>query len=1083
MRKNLLLILSLLLVTLSGWSQKKQITVTGVILSSESQAPVEAATVQCVQYPRSGATTNDKGRFTLQVPEDAKTLRVSYIGYETQIVPLTGKSLRILLKSTEKTLENVVIVAYGTQKKQSIVGAQASMSAKQLANRPLSNATNALAGASSGVQVTASSGQPGADAKIRIRGFGSINASSDPLYVVDGAVYTGSISDIPTQDILNISVLKDAAATALYGSSAGNGVVLITTKRNAGGAADGVPRFSFSMSQGFSQRGVPEYRKVGVMDHYKLRWQQWYNTYRRSATNAGKSDEELGRLAAINAYTALRYNPYAGIDSYYHKDPATGAYTLKKGGPAQGAIPGILLPSGELNPEINGLLYGDDLDWYNAFYRTGHRSEYNLNGGLSTKNLKSYLSFGYLDEKGYMIETGYKRYTVRANLSYDVRPWLTVGTNSSLAYTHSETARRISANSSNGASFSQTIAPIYPIHQHDPITGAYLTDDKGERLYDRGLRRPYRKNFNAIELAHRDRRFVDRDVIQSRSFAEFKPLEGLKFTLNLAYDQRNIREKLRFGTETGDQPQGKLEYQARRISSLTLNQLASYSKTLGKHDFDVLLGHESSEYSDANLSGSKDGLKFQAIDEFNHYTKVTSLGSGTDNYNKESYFGRLNYSYDRRYNASFSFRRDGSSRFDRKNRWGNFWSVGAGWNISSENFLKRFSWIDDLKLRGSYGQTGNDRLLLTGGENYYPSQATYNIGSDNLNEPGLRTANVPDPDLTWETQISTDLALDFGLFNRIKGSVEFFNKESKGLLFAFPLASSTGIGSVDRNIGKVRNRGIELELSARLLTLTDFSWNVRANATWMTNKILRLPDANRAEGIIESGMRKYMEGHSIYDYFIREYLGVDPADGKAMYRLDQQRYPDDKGLAATGERASYTKNGDHAAKHFAGSALPKVYGGFSTDFTYRNFELGINFAYQLGGLFYDGAYATLMSRDLNEGLAMHEDQYKAWRKPGDVTDVPALDADAKNYATISSDRFLTSASALALKSVTLSYSFPKTVCTRLRLSALRLSLGAENLFLLSKRRGLNPFSEYDGVSTFAGYAQARTLTTTLNVSF
>lgn len=1082
MRKYLLLIFSLLLAVAGGSAQKKQITVTGVVLSSEANAPVEAATLQCVEYPRSGATTNEKGRFSLQVPEDAKTLRVSYIGYETQIVHLTGKTLRILLKSTEKTLDNVVIVAYGTQKKQSIVGAQASLSAKQLANRPLSNATNALAGASSGVQVTASSGQPGSDARIRIRGFGSINASSAPLYVVDGAIYTGSISDISTQDILNISVLKDAAATALYGSSAGNGVVLITTKRNAG-AADGVARFSFSMSQGFSQRGVPEYKKIGIMDHYKVRWQQWYNTYRYDPTNAGKSDEELGRLAAINAYIALRYNPYAGIDSYYHKDPATGTYALKPGGPAKGAIPGILLPNGELNPEVNGLLYGDDLDWYNAFYRTGHRSEYNLNGGLSTRTLKSYLSFGYLDEKGYMIETGYKRYSVRTNLSYDVRPWLTIGTNSALVHTHSETARSIANNNSNGASFSQMIAPIYPIHQHDPITGAYLTDDKGEYLYDRGTTRPYRKNFNAIELAYRDRRHVDRDVVQSRSFLEFKPLEGLKFTLNLAYDQRSIREKLRFGTETGDQPQGKLQYESRRISSLTLNQLASYAKTLGKHDFDVLLGHESSEYSDAILSGSKDGLKFHPIDEFNHYTTVTYLGSGTETYNKESYFGRLNYSYGKRYNASFSFRRDGSSRFDRKNRWGNFWSLGAGWNITSESFMKGISWIDELKLRGSYGQTGNDRLLLSGSENYYPSQATYNIGSDNLNEPGLRTANVPDPDLTWETQISTDLALDFGLFHRIKGSVEFFNKESKGLLFAFPLASSTGIGSVDRNIGKVRNRGVELELSARLLALTDFSWNVRANATWMTNKILRLPDANRQDGIVVSGIRKYMEGHSIYDYFINEYLGVDPADGKAMYRLDRQSHPDDTGLAATGERATYTKNGDHAAKHFAGSALPKVYGGFSTDFTYKNFDLGINFAYQLGGLFYDGVYASLMSRDLARGLAMHEDQYKAWRKPGDITDVPALDADSKNYATISSDRFLTSASALALKSVTLSYSFPKTVCTKLRLSGLRLSLGAENLFLLSKRRGMNPFAEYDGVTTYAGYAQARTLTTTLNVSF
>lgn len=1080
MRKYLLLIFSVLLVVATSWAQKKQVTVTGVVLSSESNAPVEAATLQCVEYPRSGATTNEKGRFTLHVPEDAKTLRVSYLGFKTQIVPLTGKSLRIILESTETALDKVVIVAYGTQKKQSVVGAQASINAKQLANRPISNASSALAGTSSGVQVFSASGQPGADATIRIRGFGSINASSDPLYVVDGAVYTGNISDIPTQDIANISVLKDAAATALYGSSAGNGVVIITTKRGTGGD-DGVARFDFSMSQGFSQRGIPLYDKVGAMDHYRLRWQQWYNLYRYDPSNAAYTDEQLGQLAFFDTYSALGYNPYAGIDSYYHKDPTTGDYVLRKGGPATGAIPGILLPTGELNPEVNGLLYGDDLDWYNAFYRTGHRSDYTLSGGLNTKALKSRLSFGYLDERGYMIETGYKRYTVRTNLSYDVRPWLTVGTNSSIIHTEATSPRALGGANANGASFAQYIAPIYPIHRHDPLTGAYLKDAKGNLIYDHEASRPFRPNFNSIELAYLDHDQTDRDAVLSRSFVEFKPLDNLKFTANVAYDLRNIRRKTRYTTKTGDQPQGYLSASSVRVSTLTLNQLASYSRTFGKHDFDILLGHESSAYTYTILEGAKSNLKFIPIVEFSHYTKVANLDSRTSEYNKESYFGRLNYSFDRRYNASFSFRRDGSSRFSRQSRWGNFWSVGAGWNITSESFMKGISWIDDLKLRGSYGQTGNDQL-----SGYYPYQNTYDIGSTNLDEPGLRTQNVGDPALTWETQISTDIALEFGLFKRLRGSIEFFNKESKGLLFDFPLPSSTGIASIDRNIGKVRNRGVEVELSMRLLNLTDFSWNVRANATAFTNKILRLPDQNRKDGIIVSDVRKYMEGHSIYDYYINEYLGVDPADGRAMYRLDKERFPNEAGLEASGERATYTKNGDHARKHFHGKSMPDVYGGFSTDFSYKNFKLDIGFAYQLGGLTYDGVYRSLMAADLSLGRAMHPDQHRAWRKPGDVTDVPRLDASSSNYATLISDRFLVSSTALSLKNVSLSYSFPKTLCTKLRLSGLSLTVAGENLFLWSKRRGLNPFADYptdDNSYVESGYAIARTFTTSLNVSF
>ena len=283
MKKSLLLLLFLTLSIGVAWAQKKQITVKGIVLAVEDKEPIVPASIQSVDYPNIGTLTDPKGRFTLHLPEGARTLRVSSVGYASKVVAITGKELRILLDNDEQSIDKVVIVAYGTQKKQSLVGAQASISGKQLAARPISNASNALAGAAAGVQVTTSSGQPGSEADIRIRGFGSVNASSAPLYVVDGAVYTGRISDIAQQDIADISVLKDAAATALYGSSAGNGVILITTKRNAGQA--GQPHFTFSTSQGFSVRGLPEYDKIGTMDHYKVRWQQWYNTLRYDERN------------------------------------------------------------------------------------------------------------------------------------------------------------------------------------------------------------------------------------------------------------------------------------------------------------------------------------------------------------------------------------------------------------------------------------------------------------------------------------------------------------------------------------------------------------------------------------------------------------------------------------------------------------------------------------------------------------------------------------------------------------------------------------------------------------------------------
>ena len=1074
MKKSLLLLLFLTLSIGVAWAQKKQITVKGIVLSVEDKEPIVPASVQSVDYPNIGTLTDPKGRFTLHLPEGARTLRVSSVGYASKVVTITGKELRILLDNDEQSIDKVVIVAYGTQKKQSLVGAQASISGKQLAARPISNASNALAGAAAGVQVTTSSGQPGSEADIRIRGFGSVNASSAPLYVVDGAVYTGRISDIAQQDIADISVLKDAAATALYGSSAGNGVILITTKRNAGQA--GQPHFSFSTSQGFSVRGLPEYDKIGTMDHYKVRWQQWYNTLRYNERNKNKTDEELGTIAALQTYQALKYNPYSGIDSYYRKD-ANGVYHLSKGGPAKGAYPGILLPNGELNPEINGLLYGDDLDWYNAFYRTGHRGEYTLSGGLRTDKLQSYLSLNYLNERGFMIESGYKRYNLRANLSYDIRPWLTLGTNIGLTHTRSEGPRSLGGASANGAHFSQTVAPIYPIHVHDPLTGAYVLDDRGNKIYDHSGTRPYRKNYNTIELAYLDHNESLRDALMGRAHLDIKPIDGLKLSLQVAYDQTNSRSKVRYNNKTGDNPQGVLNVDVGRGTTLTFTQLANYTKKLGKdHEFEGLIAHESYDLESFGMSGSKEFLKFIVIDELSNYTKVRSVNSSTDVYRKESYFGRFNYNYSDRYNLSLAYRRDGSSRFHKNSRWGNFWAVGAGWNINSEKFMKNVSWVNRLKLRGSYGQTGNDGL-----SGYYPYQTTYG-SSNNLDEPGLRVAHVGNTDLTWETQITSDVALEFGLFDRIDGTIEVFNKESKDLLFEYELAASTGVASIDRNIGKVRNYGLELELGAKILRIGDFSWSLRANATWLKNKIVKLPDLNREDGIIV-GTKKYLEGRSLYDYYLYEYLGVDPADGKAMYRLDREKYPDEPGLEATGERATYTKNGEKARKHYAGSSIPDVYGGFSTNFRYKDIGLNFVFAYQIGGKSYDGLYQSMMSRDLTTGTAMHPDLYRAWRKPGQVTDVPRLDADPQNFSTMTSDRWLISSTALALKSISMSYDLPKRFAKKLGVDGVGLTFAAENLFILSKRKGLNPFSGYTGVHNSVGYAAARTFTTTLNVTF
>ena len=443
------------------WASAQTQRVTGTVISEEDGLPVIGASV-LVKGTQVGTITDMDGKFVMtDVPSSAKLLVVSYVGMRTQEVAV-APTLRIVLKPATEMIDEVVVVAYGTQKRQSVVGAQSSVSSKDLEKRPITNVTSALSGAASGVQVTTSTGQPGESSTLRIRGFGSINASSAPLYVVDGAIYNGALGDIAPADIQSISILKDAASTALYGSSAGNGVILITTKSGMG-ARDGKPKFTFTMNQGATRRGQADYEKIGAMDHYTMRWQQWFNQEKYSN---GRSDDLAGKLAAYYVYRDLRYNPYAGLKSVYEENPETGEITMTNN-PHQGwgTYPAIVTPDGKLNPEINGLLWGDDMDWEKALFRTGYRSEYSLSGGLNTDKMKSFMSISYLGEEGYKRHTSFQRFSSRGNLSYDVNKWFSIGSNVSFSRVHNTAPKRASDSySSNPFYFKRGIAPIYPIH-------------------------------------------------------------------------------------------------------------------------------------------------------------------------------------------------------------------------------------------------------------------------------------------------------------------------------------------------------------------------------------------------------------------------------------------------------------------------------------------------------------------------------------------------------------------------------------------------------------------------------------------
>lgn len=829
------------------WASAQTQRVTGTVISEEDGLPVIGASV-LVKGTHVGTITDMDGKFVMtDVPSSAKLLVVSYIGMRTQEVAV-APTLRIVLKPATEMIDEVVVVAYGTQKRQSVVGAQSSVSSKDLEKRPITNVTSALSGAASGVQVTTSTGQPGESSTLRIRGFGSINASSAPLYVVDGAIYNGALGDIAPADIQSISILKDAASTALYGSSAGNGVILITTKSGMG-ARDGKPKFTFTMNQGATRRGQADYEKVGAMDHYTMRWQQWFNQEKYSN---GRSDDLAGKLAAYYVYRDLRYNPYAGLKSVYEENPETGEITMTNN-PHQGwdTYPAIVTPDGKLNPEINGLLWGDDMDWEKALFRTGYRSEYSLSGGLNTDKMKSFMSISYLGEEGYKRHTSFQRFSGRGNLSYDVNKWFSIGSNVSFSRVHNTAPKRASDSySSNPFYFKRNIAPIYPIHRHK-ADGSYELDEQGNKIYDHNYLRPYNGGFNPVQEGELDHSTFDRDAITSRSFAEFTFIPELKLRTNLSYDLVRGLSKKRFNNVMGDQPAGYLQISDYRYSTITFNQLLSYKKSFGLHNFDAMLGHEIYWLQMQSTDMRKKGMGILGIDEMPNLSTPVDMTSGTDTYSKEGYFGRVNYDLDSRYNLSLSYRRDGTSRMAPDKRWGNFWSFGAGWNLAQEAFAKK-DWLDELKLRASIGQTGNDLISWASDsdeDSYYAYRTLYQLGYNNGDYPGVRLVELGNSNLRWETQTSTDIAVEFGVFNRLRGTVEFFNKESKDLIFGYPLPESSGAKSINRNIGKVRNYGLEFELQGTLVSTKDFKWNLSLNGTILKNKIVRLPDENRKDGI------------------------------------------------------------------------------------------------------------------------------------------------------------------------------------------------------------------------------------------
>jgi TonB-linked SusC/RagA family outer membrane protein len=1083
--KQKLLWLFLILFTLSGAVSAQTRTVTGRVTGKDDGQPLPGVSVT-IKGTKTGTQTDVNGRFSVGVPTNNATLVFSFLGYSTQEVAATGNVNIVLAPVLNQLNEVVISVPYGTARRETFVGSAATISAKDLTNRPVTNPLSALAGVAPGIQVNPASGQPGGAPAIRVRGFGSINSSNDPLIIVDGVQYQGALNNINTEDIENISVLKDASSTALYGAKAANGVIIVTTKRGRKGSS----QFNVKATQGVISRGIQEYDRVDAYQYYPLEWTGYRNSLVYAASNplsitdASIIASGLGTRNANNQQV-LNGRTYLDISQTLGALTVGGVYT-QSNNPFNVPSTQIVDVNGKINPAAQ--LRYNDLDWLKETLRTSDRKEYSLNYSGGTEKTDYFTSVGYLNEKGFAKKSDFDRLSARLNVNTQATKWLKTGVN--MTGTVSQTNQTATGSTSyvNPFFFSRNIGPVYNVYAHDPITGANLFDALGNKIYDTGglggLGVPLRASGASPgrhvlqEILLNDDSFK-RNIFSTRAYGEVSFLKYFKFTTNLSADYSNQYTSSYQNQIVGDgAPGGRSSRTANFTTTYNLNQLLNYSQTIDKHTVGVLVGHENYSRLIDVLVGSRNTQLLAGNTELANFTTTSNLNSYKDRDRSEGYFSQLNYDYDQKYLFSASVRRDGVSRFGTDVRWGTFGSVGAGWRIDRESFLQDVKWIDLLKIRSSYGTVGNYQTLDSDGNpTYYPYQSVYNINNNAL-EPGFsQNTVVGNPSLEWEVNRTFDVGVEFGLFkNKLNGSVEFFDRQSSNLLFLVPQPLSSGIASQFQNVGTMYNKGIEVNLGGDPVRTKNFTWNVNFNATSVKNRITKMP-SDQPE--IVSGSKKLMVGHSIYDFYLRKYAGVDPSDGSALY------VPNDGATGTTIRTVNgvnYTTSVTNAKLDYTGdSSIPDVFGALTNTFIYKGFSLSLLVNYQLGGKIYDTNYASLMSIS-GFGSALHKDMLNSWMKPGDITDIPRIDqANATNLYAGTNSRWLTSASYLYFRNATLNYSLPNRLISKLSVKNARIYVSGENLFLISGRKGMDPTQNFNGTVT-NGYVPQRIISLGLNLS-
>lgn len=942
---------------LAGTVASAQVSeVSGTVTDASNGEPVAGAAVQLVGSMTTYALTDAFGGYTINTPKDG-VLHITCLGYKDVEVAVNGRVVvDIKLEPDSQMIEETIVVAYGTVKREAVTGSVSSVKGDQISAAPITSIDKAISGKMAGVHVGTSSGQPGAVSSIRIRGYSSINASNSPLWVVDGIpvvsgdvkLFTNTSSQqaiINPNDVESITILKDAAAAAAYGSRAANGVIIVTTKSGKEGKTS------------FDARA-----KMGVS------WLQSDSGFRVMT-----GQELLGyqRDAIINA----------GLDP---DDPTSTYYRP------------LDLLSGELT------------NWVDEFSRLGQLQEYEINARGGNAKSKYYSSLSYHKNEGVFYGVDYERFQARINSEYKLLDNLTTGVRVNVAYTEQNDIPMGSLYYSNPSWVGLSMLPWTPKYDENGNYNMPASNSNQNPLataaYDDQWQKSY--NFNGTMFLRYEP--VRNLVLESKNAAEISYNNGRRYWSPKAHlDQKGT------GTEQSDQW---------FFTQYTTSNTATYSNVFDAlHSVRVVLGHEASAYEEEEhytyAPGVNPDIPYITSAEQSKTEGQYAFSRNT----RVSFFSIADYNYDNRYFLQGTIREDGSSLFGANKKWGLFWSVSGSWNMSNENFLRDVRAIDLLKIRASYGVNGNDGIAA------YKAYGLYGTSSYN-GLAGLLPAQPSNEDLTWETNKTWDLGVDFGFLGRFHGTIDVYNRTTEDMLLAVSVPQTTGFSSNSRNVGSLSNKGIEFQLDADVINTEDIYFNVGFNISHNKSEILDLGGIDAINP--SSSNAQYRVGHPMYEWHLYDYVGVNPSNGEALWH---------------DENGDITNDHTKARKVYCGSPEPKIIGGFNGTFAWKGLSVSAFFEYKAGH------YICLLNEQsyLNsDGEQMQMNQMASalnyWKKPGDIGVNPKPIAGYNNFAA--STRYLEKGDYLRLKDITVSYSFNKSVLNLLHLKGLKVYASGLNLY-------------------------------------